>query len=562
MSRALVLLIGLREVAGYRTFWRSGRGSPVALLGKLWILAILLGAAIGWVSGVWYSFNLKQDDPVTAWLLSAVRDAARLAPLPLLLFLLLTGLLTLFEKPFRFSPTEVDFLCAGPFRRRELVNFKLGAALSGQVLISILVAPAGMVVSGPVAAFVGSLLLLGFVHLLTVVAGSLGATLGLHDPRGIRRLAIMMVFVCPALAVLWVRSGQSVDIENPIEVCRQVAGSPIAMAASSPLRCFVEVVLANRLWPDLIVWSSLCLLMNGLLFATVHVLDARLERRAQEDDRRAAREDPGRHVSQRVPWALPLFARCHGLGPIAWRQSISAFRRPQQISIAMLMYGILIFLLFVLAHGSTAILFLPTLDGHREINPVGARVFGTFVIVLSMFIATGLSFDFRGDMGQIDVLKALPIEPLVLTAGQLVVPVMVAAVMQWLALAVMAIAFGSVPAALWVAAAFVLPVSVVLMAIENLPTLWFPVRHTPGAKPEPFEVLGRVLVHPFLRLAGYSAAVVATSLVSAAAYFLFGQRASAALIAAWLTLAAGGIGLVVILADTFDRFDVARDVSG
>ncbi len=521
MSRALVLLIGLREAAGYRTFWRSGRGSPVALLGKLWVFAILLASAIGWVKAVWYSLTLDENDPLREWLLSVVRDAARMAPLPLLLILVFTGILAVFEKPFRFSPTEVDFLCAGPFRRYQLVNYKLGAAFSGQVLISLLAAPAGILVSGPIPVFLGTLLLLSFLHLFAVVAGSLGATLGLHDSRRIRRLAITIAFVCAGLAILWVRSGKK--IENPIEVYRQVASSPVSVAATAPLRCFVEVILAKGLRPDLIVWSSLCLLINGLLFVTVHVLDARVEGRAMADERQVAGQEPGSPISQREPWALPLLARCQGLGPIAWRQSINALRKPAQISVAMLMYGILVFLLFVMAHGSTAILFLPTLDGHREINPAGARVFGTFVIVLSMLVASGLSFDFRGDMGQIDVLKALPIEPLVLTAGQLLVPVMVAAAMQWLALAVMAIAFKGVPAALWVAAAFVLPVSVVLMAIENLPTLLFPVRHTPGTKPEPFEALGRVLVHPFLRLAGYSAAVVATCVVSAAAYFLFGH---------------------------------------
>jgi hypothetical protein len=529
------------------------------LLGKLWVLVLLIGAAIGWVSAIWYSLTLDQNNPLRAWVVSTVGDAARAAPLPLLLFLLWTGILTVFEKPFQFSPTEVDFLLAGPFRRRQLVNYKIGAAFSGQVLISLLAAPAGTVVSGPIPVFVGSLLLLSFLHLFSLVAGLLGTTLGLHDSRGIRRLAITIAFVCGTLAILWVRFGKS--LESPIEVYRQVAGSPVSMAATSPLRCFVEVILAKRLWPDLVVWSSLCLLMNGLLFVTVHVLDARLEGRVLEDDRRAAGEEPGRPVSQRVPWALPLLARCRGLGPIAWRQSMNALRKPEQIGVAMLMYGILMFLLFMLALGSTAILFLPTLDGHREINPVGARICGTFVIVLSMLIASGLSFDFRGDMGQIDVLKALPIEPIVLTAGQLFVPVVVAAVMQWLALAVMAIALKSVPAALWVAAAFVPPLSVVLMAIENLPAFWFPSRQAPGTTPEPFELLGRVLVHPLLRLAGYCAAAVATLVVSAAAYFLFGQRISAALIAAWLTLVAGGFGLVGLLAHAFDRFDVTRDVS-
>jgi hypothetical protein len=47
--------------------------------------------------------------------------------------------------------------------------------------------------------------------------------------------------------------------------------------------------------------------------------------------------------------------------------------------------------------------------------------------------------------------------------------------------------------------------------------------------------------------------------VTAIAYFVFGQRVSAALIAAWLTLFAAGLGLVVWLARIFDRFDVTRD---
>jgi hypothetical protein len=439
------------------------------------------------------------------------------------------------------------------------VNYKIGAAFCGLVLMSFLIAPAGTAVSGLIPFFVGSLLLFSFYHLVSLVAGSLGTLLGLHDARGLRRLAIGLAPGFAVLAILWARFGKR--LEDPIEVYRQVERSLGWRAATAPLRWFVEVILPRRLWPDLVAWSSLCLLVNGLLFVTVHVLDARLEALAEEDDGRAAEEDDGLPVSQRVPWALPLLSRCQGLGPIAWRQSMSAVRRPPQIGCALLVYGCLIFAVFALTRGSTGILFLPTLDGHLEINPAGAGVCSGLVIMLSMLLGSVLSFDFRGDMGQIDVLKALPIGPIVLTAGQLFVPVVIVAVMQWLAMAVMAIALKTIPAGLWVAAAFVPPVSVVLIAIENLPTLWFPMRQTPGTKPEPFELLGHALVHPLLRMAGYCAAVVATLVVPAGAYFLFGQRAVAALAAAWLTLAAGGSGLVVLVAHVFDRFDVTRDVS-
>jgi len=120
-----------------------------------------------------------------------------------------------------------------------------------------------------------------------------------------------------------------------------------------------------------------------------------------------------------------------------------------------------------------------------------------------------------------------------------------------------AITLRTIPTELWVAAAFVPCVSVVLMAIQNLPTFWFPLRQAPGSKPEPFELLGHVLVHPLVKMAGYCAAAATTSAVSAGAYFSFGQSAIAALIAAWLALAAFGSGVVVLLAHVFDRFDVS-----
>jgi hypothetical protein len=560
LSRALVLLIWLRIAGGWAIFWRSGRGSLVALLGKFTVLALFLGSAIGWTRAVWYAFASDPSEPWRVWLRSVVAEAARLAPLPLLLFLVLTGILSVFDKPFRFSANEVNFLCAGPFSRRQLVNYKIGAALSVLFPASFLVAgPLGAAVSGMIPVFVGSLLLLSFIRLVSLVSALLGSMLGLDGSRGPRRLAITLACVCAILTFLWYRYG--IRVEDPIEIYRQVERSAGVRAATTPLRWFVGAILARRLWPDLVEWSSLCLLVNALLVAAVHVLDSRLEARPQADDQRALAPDGGRSVRRRAPWRLPLLARCEGAGPIAWRQSINLVRRPEHIRTAFTLFGMFTFVLYMLTRSMTGILFLPTLDGHREINPTGAWVCGAIAIVLPMFIAASLPFDFRGDMGQIDVMKALPVEPLVVAAGELMVPVVIAAGMQWLAMGIVAIGLKSVPAGLWVAALFVPPVSVVLIAIENLPALWFPLRPTPGTKPEPFEQFGHMMLHPLLKNLGHCAVVVATLVVSAAAYFLCGQRAGAALAAAWLTLAASGCGLVAIVAHVFDRFDVTRDVS-
>ena len=131
--------------------------------------------------------------------------------------------------------------------------------------------------------------------------------------------------------------------------------------------------------------------------------------------------------------------------------------------------------------------------------------------------------------------------------------------MQWLTLLVVVIALRRLPPGLWAAAVFVPPVSVLVIAVENLPGFWFPMRPRQDLKPEPFEMVGHVLLHPILRMAGYATAAGTTVLVSAAAYFLSGQSFLAAVVAAWFTLAVGGIGLIALLARVFDTFDVSRD---
>jgi hypothetical protein len=295
------------------------------------------------------------------------------------------------------------------------------------------------------------------------------------------------------------------------------------------------------------------------LLATVYALDARLELREDEADRGAVEAAPATPVAARVRRSLPLSSSGGSAGPLAWRQAMNVIRSPHQIGFALSMHGLLLFASYTIVRSGSGLLFLPTLDGHLEVNPGGIWICGFLAILLSMVIAGGLSFDFRGDMGRMDVLKALPIAPVALVAGQLFVPVLIASAMQWVLMVVIALALRTVPLGLWVATAFVPPVSIVLMAIENLPSFWFPLRHTPGSRPEPFEQFGHVLLHPVVRMVGYAVATGIASLMAALAFFLFGKGVAAAIIAAWLTLAATGAGLVALLAYAFDRFDVTQD---
>jgi hypothetical protein len=553
------LLIQFRHVGGWRNFVRNGRGSVIAMVGKALILFYLLMIGLAWVLGVWFALTTPQNDPVRVWLRTFLEGYARLAPIPLLVFLVLAAVLAAFERPFRFSPAEIELLQAGPFSRRQLLTYKIGADFSGLVVLALLAAPLGSAVFPFLSCFTCFILIFGLVYFVQLVVSSLGMTLGLRGSKGPLRLAVSLAIVSTTFALVWFSFGLMRD--DPVALYRQATESWGWRLALTPLGWFFEVIMAKRVWPDLVQWASLCLVIDAVLLATVCALDARLELREDEADPGTLDGASATAVAAGVRWSFPLSSVGGSAGPLAWRQAMNVIRSPHQVGFALSMHGFLLFASYTIVRSSHGLLFLPNLDGHLEVNPAGIWICGILAILLTMVIAAGLSFDFRGDMGQMDVLKALPIAPMAVVAGQLFVPVLIASAMQWVLMAVIALALRSVPTGLWVATAFVPPVSLVLMAIENLPSFWFPLRQTPGAKPEPFELFGHVLLHPVVRIVGYAMATGTTVLVAALAFFLFGQGVAAGIIAAWLTLAATGAGLVALLAHTFDRFDVTQDTS-
>ena len=559
MSRALIMLIGLRHFGAWRAFLRSGHGSALALVGKVISFAYLLGIWLLWAAGVWFALATPANDPTRLAIRSFVADYGRLAPIPFFLLLVLVAISAVFQRPFYFCPAEVEFVTAGPFSRRQALNFKIGAEFSNLVVIALLATPIAAAVSSFLSAFVGTLLLLTFISLFGLVLGSLGTMMGLGGTRGSVRLVLTLGLLGASCALVWFSFGPLRN--DPVALYRRATTSLGWRVALAPLRGFFEVMMAQRFWTELIPWTALCLVIDGALLGAVYALDARLEHREDESDERAIEVDDATPAAARERWSLPLPAWGQGAGPLAWRQAMNVVRAPHQVGFAICLNGLLLWLAYVGIKYCKDILFIPTFDGHLEVNPVGVWICGALALVLPMLITSALSFDFRGDAGRLDILKALPMTPLAVVAGQLAVPVMIATVAQWVLMAFIALALQRAPFGLWVAATFAPPVSIVLMAIENLPSFWFPVRQTPGSKPEPFEQFGHVLLHPLVRMVGYAVTTVITVLMAVLAFLLFGNGVVAPTIAAWLTLAVGGVALVALLARVFDRHDVAQDAT-
>jgi hypothetical protein len=174
-------------------------------------------------------------------------------------------------------------------------------------------------------------------------------------------------------------------------------------------------------------------------------------------------------------------------------------------------------------------------------------------------MSTLLTFDFRGDVERMDLLKALPLRPVPLVLGQLFAPVAFVSVVQAGALLAVA-ATGTtdvVSYGLTAALPFVVPFNFILCAIDNLLFLLFPSRTQAGSISD-FQLMGRYVLLNLAKFLILSFAAVAAMLAGLPVYFVFGNVVIA-LVVAWLVLAAVGAGLVPLLALAFTRFDVARD---
>jgi hypothetical protein len=186
----------------------------------------------------------------------------------------------------------------------------------------------------------------------------------------------------------------------------------------------------------------------------------------------------------------------------------------------------------------------------------------TLLAMTTFTLPSMLTYDFRGDIDRMDVLKSLPIAPSRLVLGQLIAPVLLGSLAQLFLLLLLQFVLGGVGLILLLTLLFALPVNALLFALENLLFLWFPTRQmaTTGAD---FEQVGRtfllLLSKIFLLGCGLAVASVPTVLTYFLVELLGGPAKTAAGAVAWLMLAALTGLLLPVLALAFENFDVARD---
>jgi hypothetical protein len=455
------------------------------------------------------------------------------------------------EPAVTFNLAEVNLLFAGPFSRRQLLAYKILSNVFAAVVPSIFMMMwLRQYASSFLTGFVALLLAMTFLNLFSMATSMLAGTVGAKAFTRRRKIVLGVLLTLGVVAIAR-GGGQSLAL-GPMQWLKSVEQTWPMHILLTPLRWFVEVLLAQHLWPDVIKWASLAIGVNGTLLAIVFALDAQfLEASGAASEKHYARlqrmrssglgamRRPG---SAKSKLGLPLFPAWGGVGPLAWRQLLSALRNLKSLLIFL---GI--FSLFAVG---------PMLMRARhDAGPQRLLFLLPFITIVTL---PRLTFDFRGDLDRMDILKTLPISPIRLVLGQLIAPAILLAGLQ-LAVLLGVVAFSGVDAAeIKIALAFILPFDFLAVAIENLLFLWFPTRATPTT-PGDLQFMGRQMLFIFAKFFMLAVAAGLAALAAAIVYFIF-RLWAVALTAAWLVLVATVIGMLPLVALAFTRFDVSRDL--
>ena len=468
-------------------------------------------------------------------------------PLSMLGLSLLTVLMTT-GPTFHFSPNEINFLFTGPFRRRDLILYKFGAYVAGVTLTSVFVTLIAPPQTGSaLAVFIATLLTLVFVQLNSAVIGMAGHTLDGSTLARIRWPATVLLCTIAVVAVLyaWVTPDRGI-----IDLLSEFRHSWMGSIILIPYIVFAELFVATSV-SQLALWVVVAVVINAALLRAVIVLDARTtDRSVAENARLSNRWDrikqggsffATQRTEMRSIRRAPILG---GLGPIAWRQALNASRNSFKL------FMVFVGLAACIAPMSSA-LGAPVTEGHTLM---------IIYVFIAFILPRNLICDFRGDLSRMEIYKTLPIAPWRICAGQLVVQVLLAYAVA-LTILVSAFVFEDIVTTqvALVAAAFALPLTLLIYALENTVHLLFPTKLVAMGRAD-FEFLGRSIVEFIAKSFFVFAAMAASGAVGLITFKTIGPTLFLPGLACWLTLTLFGLLTLVALQFAFRRFAVAETI--
>ena len=373
-------------------------------------------------------------------------------------------------EPFEWTPAEKEFVIAAPVTRTQQITYRLTsvatAALAKAICFSVIMSPDIRVWY---AGFFGILLGLAFVDLVRVLFELFFYGLGKTGRRFCQLCVLASVGGCFLYAIsncLLAQTANS-DLSSPgallffknfIAEVTSLAQTQIGQCLIAPFAVFSRFTLSPATNLELFQNMFLAVVLNGLAVASVYCLDNWMQQRRRRKEAANLKFAIAKKASDTVTGAkqhkrqIRVPARLGGAGSLLWRQllGVNNYR------------GTVIFSLSVPVLLSCLPLLANQQAGMMLLNLVASMIFYSFLLLPSALI-----LDYRRDINRMSVLKSLPISPLVMTIGQLAVPVLMCCLFQTTVLAV-AVLSGKV--ILWqaiLAGVLLVPVNVLIFSAEN-----------------------------------------------------------------------------------------------
>jgi hypothetical protein len=550
MDRALWLLLWLRFRSWFRRLGRNAgsvRGALLLAAGAVFFCCIFLNPIIAYFVG-------PAARPAGGATLEQVRQRG---PLGLFAYCALTLLFSSGERAIAFTPAEVDFLFAGPFHRRQLLAYKIAASVLGCLVTALFMTVVSLSWGAwPPAAYAGLTLTFLFLFLFGMAVGLAGNVLGARAHTWRRRLVLFGLLLLVLVPVLFL--GRDLPGLTAGQVLDRVEQSAVVQAVLMPLGWFAQTIAAEN-FRDLLAYGARALGLDAALVVLVFALDADyLEASAAASERTYARLQRVRQAGASAGWyrpgpgkrvTLPSLPWWGGVGPVAWRQLLAALRSLRGLTIFLAILG-----------GALLVVPVIALVGREHpAEPALGWLLASALGVLSLLsLPATLTFDFRGDVDRMDVLKALPIAPWRVVVGQLAGVVLLLGAIELLGLAGIQALFGGVLPVLLAALVLCWPANFLTVGIDNLLFLWFPTRQV-LVQPGDFQMMGRQMVLMLAKFLTLGIAFGTAAVIAGLVALLTGGSLPAVVLAAFVVLMAWAAGLVPVLALAFANFDVARD---
>lgn len=381
----------------------------------------------------------------------------------LVTILAVTLLLSVFgglsERGIAFSPSDVDFLFAGPFRRRHLILYHVACLYPPILLVSVFLF--GVFAQGLGAwplVFAGIVLCeLTAAHVRLIVS-VLAVQIGertfqrLRGPVRLGVLAATIALVVAITALFTERGGVRPALAG-------IAESPVARVVFYPAAAVGDMARAATpadALPALAGAVAAFLATLGVLLALrVDFLEASLaasERLAARRARLRSGKAPATVVAMERPAArvrLPALRLFRGGGAVAWKNLVVA-RRSGRTLLFSLVFGVILVVPATLSGPGTGTTALVT------------------TALFPFLLSSAFAFDFRGESNHVALLKSLPVSATGLAAAEIFVPTLLSLAVQAALLLIFA-ATGRLPLAM-VPPSLVayVPVTAAFVALANL----------------------------------------------------------------------------------------------